>query len=316
MADSPFDGVLVAHAVRLFGDSFSDSIGAGGDNGTFPASVTTAGTGGGGVASGHLSLSTGGSANGAAASIQSNLTAPVLTGASTKFQSAIHIPTGYTIMSVVARSGGVDTLVNQGSFVTSVPVRSNTYNLYDIIFRAPSIAFFQFNGSTLYQMPGATDSPRLASQNLPLRYEISNSGGYTIARWGAFDSSNGYFFEARWTAASIAMKVRDVGVFRVGVTPESLVSAVTTGATSSIGTSAVQLTSSNIPCRFGVKVIADRTNTGTVYVGRSTVTNGVVDATDGFPLLRGEQVGLPIRNANLVWVIGSTAGQKVYWIAA
>ena len=61
------------------------------------------------------------------------------------------------------------------------------------------------------------------------------------------------------------------------------VSGFATGRKSSIGTSAVQLTTSTHVSR-GIQVIADSTNSVIVYVGLSTVTANAADSTDGFPL--------------------------------
>lgn len=83
-------------------------------------------------------------------------------------------------------------------------------------------------------------------------------------------------------------------------------------AKSSITTTAVQLTASSVPANKGVLVKASNSNTGTVYVGASSsVTRGTVDATDGFELGAGEAVSLEANNANLIWLIGSAAGQRV-----
>lgn len=316
MADSQYDGVLIAHSIRLFGDSFSDAIGSGGDFGTFPPTVTTVGSGSGSVAGGQLTLTNGGSGPTDSASLQSNLTAPVLTGSSTKFQASLYIPTGYTNMSVVARSGSTDTHVHQGSFSpTAAPIRSDTYHTYDIVFRAPGVVFFIMDNVTIFQMPGATLLPRVQTMNLPLRYEIGNSGQYSIARWGAFNATNGYFFEVKWVAVTRTINVRDTGVFQIGVTADSLVSAPTTGK-KTLDTSIAQLTATNIPCRFGVQVKADDDNSGTIWVGRSSVTAGTTDATDGFKLKAGQGKFFPIRNANLLYGVASATSQIAYWSAA
>jgi len=89
----------------------------------------------------------------------------------------------------------------------------------------------------------------------------------------------------------------------------------TTGAKSSIDTTAVQITTTDIFCVFGVLVRADPANTGIVYVGPSGVTAGTVDATDGIKLEAGDAVLIEIDNANKVYVIASAAGQKVFWAA-
>lgn len=90
----------------------------------------------------------------------------------------------------------------------------------------------------------------------------------------------------------------------------------TTGAKSSIGTSAVQITTSDIKCIFGVLVKADDDNSGDVYIGPKGVTAGTADATDGIRLKAGDSVFIEIDNANKVYAIGSAAGQKVYFVAA
>lgn len=88
------------------------------------------------------------------------------------------------------------------------------------------------------------------------------------------------------------------------------------GSKSSISTTAVQMKASSVPANNGVMVKADISNTGKVYVGSSSgVTNGSSDTTDGFQLNAGDGVVITVDNANDIWLIGSSAGQKVYWIA-
>lgn len=119
-------------------------------------------------------------------------------------------------------------------------------------------------------------------------------------------------------AASTAAATTDTSLV-VAVSPNSpqadAWSSITSGAKSSIGTSAVQITTTSVTCRRGVVVKAADGNTGIVYVGPSTITNGTTDATDGIELSASQAVVLDIDNANKVYVIGSTTGQKVYWIA-
>lgn len=87
------------------------------------------------------------------------------------------------------------------------------------------------------------------------------------------------------------------------------------GAKSSIGVSALQMTTTSIVTKKGVLIKAANGNTGIVYVGKSGLTAGMVDATDGFELGAGESVTVPVDNANKVYVIASTTAQKVYWMA-
>jgi hypothetical protein len=80
-----------------------------------------------------------------------------------------------------------------------------------------------------------------------------------------------------------------------------------------VDTTAEQLTA--FACRFGVQVKADDDNSDSVYVGKSDVTAGTTDATDGFRLKAGQGVFLPVSNANLVYVIGGAINQKVFVLA-
>ena len=86
------------------------------------------------------------------------------------------------------------------------------------------------------------------------------------------------------------------------------------GSKASIGGTALQLTTSEAPLRNGLLVRAATTNSGTVYVGGSTVTADSAAATDGFPLLAGESVKVEADKASLVYAIGSATGQKVFFI--
>jgi len=88
------------------------------------------------------------------------------------------------------------------------------------------------------------------------------------------------------------------------------------GAKSSIGTSAVQMKSSSVPCNNGVMIKASSTNTGIVYVGSSNaVTANTSDTTDGLPLSANDGIVITVDNANDIWLIASAASQKVFWIA-
>ena len=90
--------------------------------------------------------------------------------------------------------------------------------------------------------------------------------------------------------------------------------AFITGNKSAISTSAVQLLTGSTALVNGIIVKADESNSGTVWVGISTVTAGTTDATDGYKLTAGESVGFQIDNANKVYVIGSAASQRVSWL--
>lgn len=85
------------------------------------------------------------------------------------------------------------------------------------------------------------------------------------------------------------------------------------GSNLDVDTTAEQLPSQ--AAKVGVTVKAGVTNTGIIYVGNSDVTAGTNGATDGFELVAGESITLPVNNANLIYVIGSANNQKVFWIA-
>jgi hypothetical protein len=85
------------------------------------------------------------------------------------------------------------------------------------------------------------------------------------------------------------------------------------GRKSSIGTSAVPLVAASVRAAKGVQVKAAPTNTGIVYVGNSDVTADASDATDGFPLEAGDGLFVPVDDASKVYLIGSAAGQKVFY---
>ncbi len=89
----------------------------------------------------------------------------------------------------------------------------------------------------------------------------------------------------------------------------------TTGRKSSITTSAVQITTTSVVASKGVSVKAAIDNTGRIYAGLVTVTNDTTDATDGYELGPGESILIPVNNANKVYCIGSTSGQKIFWLA-
>ena len=82
------------------------------------------------------------------------------------------------------------------------------------------------------------------------------------------------------------------------------------GQTAPFGAAAVQMHAAGTVAQKGVIVKARSTNSGIVFVGNS---NAVTVGT-GFELEPGASVTLPITNSNLVWLIGSAAGQVVTWV--
>ncbi len=80
-----------------------------------------------------------------------------------------------------------------------------------------------------------------------------------------------------------------------------------------VGTSAVQFSTTTVNAPNGVYVKAAPGNSGVVYVGASNaVTAGTTDATDGYPLSAGEEVFVPINDLKKVWLIASASSQKAF----
>lgn len=111
-------------------------------------------------------------------------------------------------------------------------------------------------------------------------------------------------------AANSGVDIGDVDV------TSSVATSFATGSNLDIDTTAEQLVSASVACKFGVTVKAATTNTGTVYIGASSsVTAGTNDSTDGFPLEPGESVTIPVNNINLLYGIASVVNQKVFLMA-
>jgi len=89
------------------------------------------------------------------------------------------------------------------------------------------------------------------------------------------------------------------------------------GRKSSIGTTAVQITTTSIVARQGVLVKSSVKNSVRLFVGNSDVTADSADATDGVELAPGDWVMVPVDNANKVYVIAeSGTASKVFWQVA
>lgn len=73
---------------------------------------------------------------------------------------------------------------------------------------------------------------------------------------------------------------------------------------------AERLTTASVGCQQGVLIKALAANSGTVYVGGSTVST-----TTGYPLAAGEEVFISIENLDDVYVIGSADNQSVAFLA-
>ncbi|MBI2826711.1 MAG: hypothetical protein HYX69_18725 [Planctomycetia bacterium] len=96
---------------------------------------------------------------------------------------------------------------------------------------------------------------------------------------------------------------------------DETVNSFSHGRKSSIGTTAVALTSTAVAVTKGVQLRAADANAGVVYVGTSSVTTDTSDQTDGFPLAAGETLFVPIDDARKIYLRGTASGQKVFWLA-
>lgn len=110
-------------------------------------------------------------------------------------------------------------------------------------------------------------------------------------------------------AANSGVDIGDVDV------TSSVSATLDHGSNLDIDTTAEQITTTSFAAKFGVTVKSAATNTDTVYIGNSDVTAGTTAATDGFPLEPGESITLPVNNSNLLYAIGASANQKVFWSA-
>lgn len=81
-------------------------------------------------------------------------------------------------------------------------------------------------------------------------------------------------------------------------------------AQATIGTSVVQITAVSTPIKTVPVVVTDPDNTGNVVVTQAGGT-----AASGVTLGKGQALLVPVDNLNKIWVVGSTASQKVAVIA-
>lgn len=101
--------------------------------------------------------------------------------------------------------------------------------------------------------------------------------------------------------------VADLGVYTTSGRLKNFGHALT-------GSTAEQITGTSTPCQ-GVLIRASSSNGAVLYVGTSGVTADEGTSTSGYPLNAGESLGVPCRNANTVYIRG-TSGDKVACIAS
>ena len=76
------------------------------------------------------------------------------------------------------------------------------------------------------------------------------------------------------------------------------------------GTAAEALPSLGIEVQRCIRIKADASNAGQIYVGREGVTTGT-----GYELSAKEEIELEVDTSMPIWVVASQASQKYSWIA-
>jgi hypothetical protein len=215
MVDS-LRGIRSHNVVRVFGDNFSDGLGVGKDAGTFPTYVSCVDTATGGVAGGFLQISTGSANNGASATLQSLKTFVRVSATLSGLQTGIKFPAAPTTWKIVSRKDGVDSAVTSVSFNGTANTPDGNFHRYELFYQGPGSAKFVVDGVLLHSLSGQPSTPRTSTLDLPIRYELINDAVNTVARAGMFDSSNGYFYEAVYSAADLTMSVHGSSVLIFG----------------------------------------------------------------------------------------------------
>jgi|TARA_R100001129_G_scaffold6759_1_gene5178 hypothetical protein len=89
-----------------------------------------------------------------------------------------------------------------------------------------------------------------------------------------------------------------------------------TGSKTGIETTAVAITDTDLHCKRGIQIVADSSNSNSLYIGNdSSVTAGTAEATDGYPLAAGESIVLPVTDPNTVFVIGPAGTGKLFFVS-
>lgn len=76
-----------------------------------------------------------------------------------------------------------------------------------------------------------------------------------------------------------------------------------------VTTAATQITTASTSLTFGILIKASNANTQNVYVGAASVSS-----INGYELGVGENITLPVDNANRVYVLSPSGTQSVSWI--
>ena len=88
-----------------------------------------------------------------------------------------------------------------------------------------------------------------------------------------------------------------------------------TGSKTSIGTTAVPITTRELNASRGVQIMASTTNSVTVYIGPKGVTAGTSSAdTDGYPLAAGEAVVVPVIEPSKIYAIPASSTDAISYM--
>lgn len=227
----------------------------------------------------------------------------------------VSLPAGTNAIGKLAANSGVDI----GDVdVTSLPaLAAGTNNIGDVdVLTVPAPLSTTGGGTeaTALRVTLASDSTGVVSVD-------DNGGSLTVDGTVAATQSGTWNVGTVTTVTTVSAVTAISNALPAGtnnIGDVDVASAVATdfehGSNLDVDTAAEQLP--NQTAKFGVTVKAARANTGLIYVGKSDVTAGTTDATDGFELGAGESLFLPVSNANLIYVIGSANNQKIFWVAA
>lgn len=228
---APRGETLVVTPYKLVGQAFTDvSLDTNFWTSTPVGSGTAVETGG------LLTLATGTTADSTVA-VQSNTVARFVGGTANRFRTILRVPDlgtanntrrwgpftttdgafiqlSGTTFSLVTRKGGVDTVVNNGSFnghFGSTWNINTNFHTYEIIINVQSVYFF-IDGD-LYHTVTIPTTPWTSTLHLPIRYENNNSGG---------------------SVSNVSMETKAVSIARYGAANSAPVSRYSTGTTAGL----------------------------------------------------------------------------------
>jgi hypothetical protein len=82
------------------------------------------------------------------------------------------------------------------------------------------------------------------------------------------------------------------------------------GAVQNVTTAGTRIQLPNLPCRE-ITIIANRTNTGYIYIGGSDVSSTVY----GSELAAKDSITIAVNNTNLIYIDASVSGEGVSYVA-